>query len=961
MNIFETLQKEGITIQVPGNKPLNLNQKNKLWFIEQGEVDIFTTFINKKEEVVTQRYHVTHLLSFNIILNVYNDKFKNNLQWIATGNPQTRLIEYDLEKFIKLARQKKHFQTICHLMDTWFVNLINTIKNQIPTPSIYKNLDQFNGKEDTIYKATEKLVWIQVLKGDSLFLGKPAWPIPKKEWIPMSTNAWIKTTQETTLQIEKTANLLTTDQLPSILNNFNKILSQFLEKRIQEKWIEEKTRINQTYEVNKLSLTKALFRLSSIMNLKKLLISPKEYKESLLFRTAKMVGLASEITLVNTNQVQLSEEKNLEQIMMDSNIKMRTVLLEHKWWETEHGHLLVFQKKDKTPLAAIQKSDATYLLYNLKNNTVQKINENQAENMDPIAYMFYKPFPNKEISLPELIKFGLSGSKKDIFNITILGLGAAILGFLLPLVMSSVLDTVIPDSNTAYLWDLISLLGCLAIGIFIFQIVKSLALVRIKGRMDWLLQSALWDRLVSLPATFFHKYTTGDLARRGMGIVLIKEILSDVIVNTILTFIFSLFYLILLTYFSLELTLVFFGTNILICMIIFFFLKKQMKYKREIKNLEGENLGFTLQMVIGIAKLKISGTENRVFNEWSRTFSQKKKMAYQEGRLRIASQTILSGFPNFILMVLMLWIMNRNPDLSVGNYMGILSIITMFQMALMQLIYALTAVIEIKPLYERMTDILKTVPEIDSHKESTPSLSGKIEVSHVHFRYNESAPPILKDVSLEINPGEFVALVGESGSGKSTLFRLLVGFEAPVSGTIYFDEKDLSNLDIRSVRRQTGVVLQNSKLMPGTILSNILGTTNLTIDNAWEVAKMVGLAEDVKQMPMGMYTLVGEEGGGLSGGQRQRILIARALITKPQILFFDEATSALDNQTQALVTASLNQLQTTRIVIAHRLSTIMQADRIYVLHKGEIIQTGTYEKLSQEEGFFKELAKRQIA
>jgi ATP-binding cassette subfamily C protein len=220
---------------------------------------------------------------------------------------------------------------------------------------------------------------------------------------------------------------------------------------------------------------------------------------------------------------------------------------------------------------------------------------------------------------------------------------------------------------------------------------------------------------------------------------------------------------------------------------------------------------------------------------------------------------------------------------------------------------------------------------------------------------------VLRDLSLSISAGQFVAFVGPSGSGKSTLFRLLMGFETPATGAVYFDGHDLAELDVRAVRRQIGVVLQNARLSTGSIFRNIVGEGTLTIADAWEAARRAGLDEDLKALPMGMHTVVCEGGGGLSGGQRQRLLIARAIVHKPRILLFDEATSALDNQTQAIVSQSLSRLNATRAVIAHRLSTVMHADHICVLDKGFIVETGTYDELMSQGGLFTQLAKRQLS
>ena len=280
-------------------------------------------------------------------------------------------------------------------------------------------------------------------------------------------------------------------------------------------------------------------------------------------------------------------------------------------------------------------------------------------------------------------------------------------------------------------------------------------------------------------------------------------------------------------------------------------------------------------------------------------------------------------------------------------------------MALMTLSEAALGILRVIPIYERLRPILEEPAEVEEGRQHPGELSGAIEVSHLHFRYEKDGPLIIDDVSFRIEPGEFVAFVGGSGSGKSTIMRMLLGFERPEAGTIYYDNQDLNSLDLRAVRQQVGVVLQDSQLLPTDIFRNIVGTSSKTVDDAWAAAEAAGLADDIKAMPMGMHTMISQGGGTFSGGQRQRLMIARAVVDKPRILFLDEATSALDNQTQAHVTESMAQLHATRIAVAHRLSTIVDADRIFVLEKGVIVETGSYDELVALGGYFTELVKRQ--
>jgi ATP-binding cassette subfamily B protein len=267
---------------------------------------------------------------------------------------------------------------------------------------------------------------------------------------------------------------------------------------------------------------------------------------------------------------------------------------------------------------------------------------------------------------------------------------------------------------------------------------------------------------------------------------------------------------------------------------------------------------------------------------------------------------------------------------------------------------------DIPILWERAEPLLKTPIEILADASDPGELEGNITLERVSYRYAPALNLTLDRVSFEAKAGEFIALVGPSGSGKSTVVRMLLGFGTPEEGTVSYDGKPLQSLKLDLVRRQIGTVMQNSGIFAGSIFEVISGSASISLEQAWEAAEMVSLADDIRDMPMGMQTAVPEGGGTLSGGQRQRLAIARALVRKPKILIFDEATSALDNRTQAIVTQSLENLRVTRVVIAHRLSTIKNADKIVVIQKGQVVETGVYATLMDAGGVFFQLMNRQI-
>jgi ABC-type bacteriocin/lantibiotic exporter with double-glycine peptidase domain len=383
---------------------------------------------------------------------------------------------------------------------------------------------------------------------------------------------------------------------------------------------------------------------------------------------------------------------------------------------------------------------------------------------------------------------------------------------------------------------------------------------------------------------------------------------------------------------------------------------------------QGKISGLLLQILTAISKFRVTGTESRAFTVWAREFFRQQELTYRAERVENYLTTFNVSYPlatTMVVFTMLVYFNGRSGDssasLSLGTFLAFSAAFGQFLNAGLNLTATALQISTVVPIYERIKPILQTKPEVDEAKSDPAELSGEIEMSHVSFRYAPDMPLVLDDISFQIKPREFVAFVGPSGAGKSTLIRLLLGFETAESGSIYYDGQDLNMLNIQGVRRQIGTLLQNGELIAGDIFTNIIGSSLLAVKEAWEAAHQAGLAEDIKQMPLGMHTIIGEGGGAFSGGQRQRLLIARSLINRPRIILFDEATSSLDNRTQAIVSQSLERLQATRLVVAHRLSTIINADRIFVLQAGKIVQQGTYQELMEQPGPFAELAERQLA
>mgnify|MGYP001244423869 CR=1 FL=1 len=690
-----------------------------------------------------------------------------------------------------------------------------------------------------------------------------------------------------------------------------------------------------------------------------------ELDRDALLRTCQFIGQKSRIPI--TAPLRKASDADpaarLKQIAKASKIRMRQVLLEGDWWKRDNGHLLAFRKEDRRPVALIVKKENHYMMHDVVDGTVRRVTRETERMLDRRAYMFYRPFPPRRLTLWDLMRFSSQTPRlrKDVFVMTAFGIIGGLLSLAVPMGTGELVDRIIPGAERGRMFDFVLILTAIAVASLSFQITRSIAMMRAEMRLDSGIQAAVWDRVLNLPVPFFRKYSSGDLALRAGSVAAIRQALSGTTMSAVFSALFSSTQFFLLFYYSSRLAwlaavLVAVGIGA-VALLGYVMVRKE----RQLADLNGKLTGIVFQIVGGVSKFRMAGAEKRAFGLWSDHFGEVRKTGFHAGLIRIWSSVFHAVYPTVTTMLLFFGVIGLAPAMSTGAFLAFHSAFSGFIMSMMAMGTSLIMALNVIPLYERAKPILETEPEIGEEKEDPGELTGAIEVSHVDFRYEENGDFVLKDVSIRVNPGEFVAIAGPSGSGKSTLLRLLLGFERPTSGAIYYDNRNLQDLDIQEVRSQLGVVLQGGQVLAGDILTNIIGSSNLTMEDAWEAARMAGLEEDIRNMPMGMFTMVDDGGRTLSGGQRQRLLIARALVHKPKILFFDEATSALDNRTQKMVSDSIEQLKATRVVIAHRLSTIMNADRIYVLENGRVVEEGTFRELMDRGGTFYELAKRQMA
>ena len=651
--------------------------------------------------------------------------------------------------------------------------------------------------------------------------------------------------------------------------------------------------------------------------------------------------------------------EQLEYLMRPYGIMRRTVRLEKGWYRDAVGAMLGVMKESGRVVALIPAGFSGYCYIDPDSGKKIKINRRNQRLFDSEAIAFYKPFPLKKIGLGSVAKYiAETLSAADFALIALATLALSLIGMLSPKLNNILFAAVLPSGSVRLLLSIAVFMVSVSVSSLLISATKEMITARINTKMSVSVQAAAMMRIMSLPADFFKGYGSGDLSSRAAHISSLCNMLVSAVLTTGLTSAFSLIYISQI--FIYAPVLVAPAIAVILATVAFSLISSfaQMRISKKQMELSAKESGMSYALISGIQKIKLAGAEKRAFARWGNLYAQNAKLTYNPPAF-IKLNSVISLAISLIGNIVM-YAAAVKSGVSVADYYAFGTAYGMVSGAFMSLAGMALTVAQIKPILETVQPFFNTVPEISEGKEVITRLSGGIELTNVSFRYNENMPLILDNMSLKIRPGQYVAIVGKTGCGKSTLMRLLLGFEKPQKGAVYYDGRDIERIDLKSLRRRIGVVMQNGKLFSGDIYSNIvISAPWLTQSDAWDAAEKAGIAEDIRRMPMGMNTIISEGSGGISGGQRQRLMIARAIAPKPKILMLDEATSALDILTQKRVSESLDSLKCTRIVIAHRLSTIKQCDRILVLDGGKITEDGTYDELIAQNGVFAELVERQ--
>ncbi|MES2951274.1 MAG: NHLP bacteriocin export ABC transporter permease/ATPase subunit [Pseudomonadota bacterium] len=954
-------------------EPLLLRGRENVWRVAQGRVDVF--LLRLRDGQPDDALHPLFRVETGELLFGVPDSAPAGWALAAVGAPEHRLERLDRARWMEsIDDERGGLPAAAAAVDAWTARMAGPLLARPPTELTALEADHtYAFAAGQVLFAGPRCLWFSASDAQLRFLGLEAAPlaphgVPGAPF-PLPHSAWLVAGSSGSLVTMATVDALRTPAAWDGLDAFHGMVQSCLIARTREQERLETGRLARKMGHEAAYLERAMRSLAGVLG-QGSGQEPEHGSTSPVVAAMQIVGQVAGFIVTepparsHDSDRDAAQRDEVSDIAEASRIRRRSVALKGQWWKNGGGPLLGFREEGRQPVALLPASGG-YALHDPVSRVVSPLTPELANSLSPFAFCFYRSFGDKKMTLLDLMKFGSHGLVRDYVLVGLMGISVGLLGMVTPMVTGMLFDTVIPGADRGQLGQLTLALLAGAFAGTMFEVTRGFAMLRAEGKMDAAIQAGVWDRLLRLPVPFFRDFSAGDLAMRANGINVIRQALSGTTLSSIFSAVFSAFNLILLFYYSAKLALVALALVLVAVLFTVGINLLALRQERQLAEISGRLSGMVFQFLGAISKLRATGSETRAFHQWAVQFATQQRHQFKSQMAHNAVATFNAVFPviaNIALFGMIAFYLKEAKDFSTGQFLAFNVAFGGLMGAMLAATGALTSVLNIIPVYERAKPILLGEPEITSTKAHPGQLAGEIEINQLSFRYSNDGPHILQDISVQIKPGEFVALVGASGSGKSTLLRLLLGFETPSAGSVYYDRQDLGGLDLGALRRQLGVVLQNGQLLAGDVFTNIIGSAaTLTLDHAWEAATQAGLAEDIRNMPMGMHTVVSDGGGTLSGGQRQRVLIARAIVNRPRIVFFDEATSALDNRAQAMVSESLEKLNATRIVIAHRLSTIVNADRILVLDNGRLVQSGSYADLMNQPGLFAELARRQIA
>jgi len=969
--LLQLFNNQGILIDTTTAPRISLHQEDTIWLLEQGSIDIFA--IKEKQG----HWKETHffIAEFNrpcLLMPI--SKEEESLSFHIATRSSSKLWSLPYKIFEETIQRLQNPLLLFPSLSMWVNGLSEPLKEiGSEVKAFLSSEEPLNLKEHATFslkpaekpEEREEIKWIETLDAPLFFPHFPEITIPPGQIIPLALYVILQAQKETLIRVVPEEQMFKNEKWKESLNFFLCRFSHYLSLFINQKEEEQKKRISLKEEKESELLDEALYQITTIFEPK--IAYPSFETGDNLFKACQIIGTHLGISFSPPLEVSSTDlATQISTICRLSSIRYRRVALTIDWWKKDCGPLLSFFGPHYQPVALIRKG-FSYFMTDPSQRESLKLTDQIATKLAPFAYIFYPPLPSKSTGGMKLFFTYLFKRRLDFITVLLTGAFFGLIALFPPSATKILFNTVIPSDSLSWLFQVFGGLVLAAFSMALLYGVRMLTMLRIEGKISYQLQGGLWDYLLELPVHFFRQFSIGDLINRVTAVEQIRLLLSGNSIQILLSGLFSLFYLFMMFAYSPLLslfTLLFLISGLVVTGMCLF---RKAVLLEKMYDLGGKINGTLLQIISGVGKLRVAAAEIRAFSYWAFLFSRFTKFHLKSQAIQnialvynailspLATTAVFAGFMFFIQSS-----SSFTPSqINIGTFIGFFVAFTLFSSALLNVSTTLFTLSPIFQLWKRARVILEATPEKIKKQEKIEKLDGSFSLEQVSFRYSPQSRLILDEISLYGNPGEFIAIVGPSGCGKTTIINLLLGFESPEKGEIYYNNKDLPSLDIKELRRQLGIVLQNDTLLSGSIYDNIICGRSFSKEEVDRALELSGFAEDLTDFPMGIHTFLSVGGESLSGGQKQKLLIARALIGNPKILIFDEATSSLDNASQDKIAKNIAALNMTRIFIAHRLSTIRNADRIYVLDKGKVADFGTFHQLETRQGLFAELSKKQ--
>ena len=973
-SIAELAARSGTPVPCAGNLPVRLDDPDSVWFIERGAVNLF--LVERREGV--EQAAPQHLLrreSGWLLPGVAPDETDDHgdrdttLSLVAKGLPGTLL-----KRLPASMLSEADPGAFAEQVDTWLTAVTDTLSRfASPVPRATALAEP--GVTQTLGACTlsvrRGVVWVPgPPRGTSVFMdlvdaaelamtGGAA-----EAAIPLTRTSWLTLFDGTTLSASATETLAREGKLLPALAAFHAVAFA-LERLNRRLAVVDDANLERARTTSRRTAERAARQ--RLFNLYDLPIHRDAgVEDTALADALQVVGRHAGIAFrVPERSGPYESPVGLVDVLDASGVRARRVRLagEESWWRGDSNAMLAFRAEDGQPVALLPGAFGRYREIDPVSKRSVRMTADRAQALEPEAWTFYRPLPSGNVQPGDLLRIALHGSGPDLLRLVTAGLPGGLVKLLPALALGFVANHVVAGGSVGALYAVaVAVAGFGRLG-GLLHLFQSTAMMRLEGRAATRVEAAFWDRLMRLPPSILHRQPAGDLAMSGMTFQNLRDGLQGVVADSLLSVVFLLPVFGVIFFYDATLgtvALAFSLASLLVAVALG--LRQVAPYGRMMRAAR-RVVGRLFQIVGGIAKLRVDNAEGSAFAIWARDYREQKRAELELGALESHSRAFGAALPFLaggVLLFAVVTVGDRN--VPVGDFLVVYGVFLAFQSAVARLGESFGTVAATLPAFDQMRPLLAAAPEAEVEGEPVEYLGGDVLFDRISFRYDPDGPLILDDVTIRARRGEFVAIAGESGAGKSTLFRLALGIDRPVAGAVYYDGRDLRRLNLKQLRRHVGAVPQSVGLHPLDLWDNLVSHhEGVGSDEVWTAVRLAELEEQIKAMPMGMLTMVGTSGSVLSGGESQRVTIARSVIRSPRVMLFDEATNWLDNESQAKVMRNLSALTSTRIVIAHRLSTLEQADRIYVLRRGKVVQSGSFRELMEVDGVFRELVQRQIA